>query len=213
MSPCAPQPKPNLLSLQKHIKRDWVRVYYASGIAWTLNQDIFHPVTSQDRAQFFTVNIQDGTERKLSLLHFLDFSFQSYNLCAIKPWLLYTSIVAMRLDILKLIFMSDGRSGSSKQVKLAKQRLVGQFCQWEQLLTKIGDEIFAWAGEHFTISWRTESECGHMWTWKFLNPQRKLADSKISWHEILLSRTREPNRAKRAFISLPHTALTTCLRT
>ena len=130
MSPRAPQPKPNLLSLQKHIKRDWVRVYYASGIAWTLNQDIFYPVTSQDRAQFFTVNIQDGTERKLSLLHFLDFSFKSYNLCAIKPWLLYTSIVAMRLDILKLIFMSDGRSGSSKQVKLAKQCLVGQFCQW-----------------------------------------------------------------------------------
>ena len=96
MSPHAPQPKPNLLSLQKHIKRDWVRVYYASGIAWTLNQDIFYPVTSQDRAQFFTVNIQDGTERKLSLLHFLDFSFKSYNLCAIKPWSLYTSIVAMR---------------------------------------------------------------------------------------------------------------------
>ena len=130
MSPRAPQPKPNLLSLQKYIKRDWVRVYYASGIAWTLNQDIFYPVTSQDRAQFFIVNIQDGTERKLSLLHFLDFSFKSYNLCAVKPWLLYTSIVAMQLDILKLIFMSDGRSGSSKQVKLAKQCLVGQFCQW-----------------------------------------------------------------------------------
>ena len=68
MSPRAPQPKPNLLSPQKHIKRDWVRVYYASGIAWTLNQDIFYPVTSQDRAQFFTVNIQDGAERKLETL-------------------------------------------------------------------------------------------------------------------------------------------------
>ena len=119
MSPRAPQPKPNLLSPQKHIKRDWVRVCYASAIAWTLNQDFFYPVTSQDRAQFFTVNIQDGAERKLSLLHFLDFSFKSYNVCAVKPWLLYTSIVAIRLDILKLLFMSDGRIGRSKQVKLA----------------------------------------------------------------------------------------------
>ena len=32
---------------------------YESGCEWTLN----YPVTSQDRAQFFTVNTQDGAER------------------------------------------------------------------------------------------------------------------------------------------------------
>ena len=107
-----------IFSHPKNIKRDWVRVCYASGIAWTLNQDIFYPVTSQDRAQFFTVNIRDGAERKLSLLHFLYFSFKSSNVCVVKPWLLSTSIVAMRLDILTF-FMSDGRIERSKQVKLA----------------------------------------------------------------------------------------------
>ena len=40
------------------------------------NRDIFfYPMTSQDRAQFFTVNIQDGAERNVITSLFLGLQF------------------------------------------------------------------------------------------------------------------------------------------
>ena len=56
-------------------------ICYECGIVWTLNPDkFFYPVTWQDPAQFFPMNIQDGSERNVT-----SFSFKSYNLCAVKP--------------------------------------------------------------------------------------------------------------------------------
>ena len=53
---------------------------------WTLNLDsFFYPVTEQDRAHFFTVNIQVGAEHNVSAIYFLDFSLRSYNMHALKP--------------------------------------------------------------------------------------------------------------------------------
>ena len=41
----------------------WIR--YVSENVWTLNPDtFFYPLTSQDRAQFFTVNIQHGPRKE-----------------------------------------------------------------------------------------------------------------------------------------------------
>ena len=46
------------------------------GIVRILKPDIFYPVTSQDRAQFLTVNIQDGAERNGIDFLFLGLQFQ-----------------------------------------------------------------------------------------------------------------------------------------
>ena len=71
-----------------------------------------------------------------------------------------------RLDILRLLSMSYGRIGRRKQVKRAKK------CLWDirSMKRKCSHEAkFA-----LQISWRTDSESGYIWTWKFLNPQRKI---------------------------------------
>ena len=78
-----------------------------------------------------------------------------------------------RLDILRLLSMSYGRIGRRKQVKRAKK------CWWDNIVRKTyflkhEEKLFAWGGDRFTISWRTDSESAYMWTWKFLNPQRKI---------------------------------------
>ena len=56
----------------------------------------------------------------LSLFYGLDFSFKFYNVCAVKPIAMTTvhlNYAKRRLDILKLLSMSDRRIGRRKQVK------------------------------------------------------------------------------------------------
>ena len=75
---------------------------------------IFFPVTLQDRAEFFTVNIQDGAESNViaSLPNGLQFPslimFVQFNLAMIT---IHFNYAKRRLDILKLLSMSDGRIG------------------------------------------------------------------------------------------------------
>ena len=83
--------------------------------------------------------------------------------------------------MLKLLYMSDGRTGRRKLVKRAKLCLLGQFCHWvsnsywRRLAIKFSPEPKI----ALQISWRTESECASdVWTWKFLNPQKKICAFK-----------------------------------
>ena len=52
---------------------------------------------------------------------------------------------------------------------------MGQFYQWNRLAIKFSREPKI---ALLQISWRTESESGYVWTWKFLNPQRKICGLK-----------------------------------
>ena len=65
---------PQLLESALQNGNFWLR--YESGIARILKPDIFYPVTSQDRAQFLTVNIQDGAERNVIAFLFPGLQFQ-----------------------------------------------------------------------------------------------------------------------------------------
>ena len=51
-------------------------ILYESGVVRILKPDIFYPVMSQERAQFLTVNIQDGAERNVIAFLFLGLQFQ-----------------------------------------------------------------------------------------------------------------------------------------
>ena len=97
---------------------------------------------------------------QMDSFHFIlsKFDNQFYNFTNLNVW--------RRLDILRLLSMSYGRIGRRKQVKRAKK------CLWHiwSMKRKCSHEAkFA-----LQISWRTDSESGYIWTWKFLNPQRKI---------------------------------------
>ena len=51
---------------------------------------------------------------------------------------------------------------------------MGQFYQWNRLAIKFSLEPKI----ALQISWRTESESGYVWAWKFLNPERKICGFK-----------------------------------
>ena len=95
-----------------------------------------------------------------------------------------------RLDILKLLSMSDWRIGPRKQVKRGKWCLVGQFCQWNSywrsLVIKFSQEpkiVFqiSWHPDTWTVNFDLNTDSKYVWTWKFWNPHRKICWFKNIW--------------------------------
>ena len=78
-----------------------------------------------------------------------------------------------RLDILSLLSMSYGRIGRRKQVKRAKKCWCTIFSE-KHIFWSMKRKCSHEAEIALQISWRTDSESAYMWTWKFLNPQRKI---------------------------------------
>ena len=129
---------------------------------WTLNPNIaffFHPVTSQDRAHH-----ECSRRCRAQCYRFFTFytSVSSLITCVQLNLAMITvhfNYAKQRLDILKLLSMSDWRIGCRKQVKRGKQCLVGQFCQWNSYWRSL---VITFGNEPkivLQISWRPDT-CG-----------------------------------------------------
>ena len=175
-------------------ERKFFNIRYESGIVWTLNPNIafffFHPVTSQDRAHH-----ECSRRCRAQCYRFFTFytSVSSLITCVQLNLAMITvhfNYAKQRLDILKLLSMSDWRIGCRKQVKRGKQCLVGQFCQWNSYWRSL---VITFGNEPkivLQISWHPDT-CGrvkfdsntdskYVWTWKFWIRKEKFADSKLS---------------------------------
>ena len=126
----------------------------------------------------------------LSLLYFLAFRFKSYNVCTVKPIHDYYTLQLCRTAARHFeanFSMSNWRIGPRKQVKRGKQCLVGQFCQWHsywrRLAIKFSHEPkivlqISWHPDTWTVNFDLNTDSKYVWTWKVLNPQRKICGFK-----------------------------------
>ena len=95
------------------------------------------------------------------------------------------------LDILKLLCMSDGRTGRRKQVKRAKKwdNFVIETAieeDWRQNVRMIRRSLYKLANElrlnpdtcRIRVEGQIRVQYGYVWTWKFFNQQRKICGFK-----------------------------------
>ena len=84
------------------------------------------------------------------IFYFLDYSFKSYNVCAVKPssWLLYTSIMPYGIATFWSFFAC--RTDELDAVNKLNEQKSGTILSLKQLLKKIGDKTFEWSEDPFT---------------------------------------------------------------
>ena len=182
--------QPQLFKSAFQSENFWIR--YESGIVWTLNPHIFHPVTSQDKPSslpWILVSLRNGTAgRRGRQIACAWRTWQGYNL-RVLSWSWLTSMFSglLQKDLFKRQWSLAKSYFKQNYCHVCHTRFAVFFpvpsCCVSSLVFKTATSTHALLPIFSEESWVLERikirvdgqirfEYGYVWTWKFFNPKR-----------------------------------------